>query len=118
MIPRTLYDSDHQMFRDSVRKLIENEALPQHAQWEKDGCVSRDIWLQAGAQGILCPTVPEEYGGVGADFRYNAIVGEEIGWACASGLGWTLHSDIAVPYLVRYGSDAQKKKYLPRCISG
>jgi len=50
MIPRTLYDSDHQMFRDSVRKLIENEALPQHAQWEKDGCVSRDIWLQAGAQ--------------------------------------------------------------------
>ena len=118
MIPRTLYDSDHQMFRDSVRKLIENEALPNHAQWEKDGCVSREIWLQAGAQGILCPTVPVEYGGVGADFRYNAIVGEEIGRAGASGLGWTLHSDIAVPYLVRYGSDAQKKKYLPRCISG
>ena len=118
MIPRSLYDSDHDMFRDSVRKFIETEAMPHHEQWENDGMVSDEIWLKAGEQGFLCPTVPEEYGGVGADFRYNCIVNEEIGRSCCTGLGWTLHSDIAVPYIVRYGSDEQKQKYLPRCVTG
>ena len=118
MIPRSLYDSDHDMFRDSVRKFIETEAMPHHEQWENDGMVSDEIWLKAGEQGFLCPTVPEEYGGVGADFRYNCIVNEEIGRSGCTGLGWTLHSDIAVPYIVRYGSDEQKQKYLPRCVTG
>ena len=118
MIPRSLYDSDHDMFRDSVRKFIETEAMPHHEQWENDGMVSDEIWLKAGEQGFLCPTVPEEYGCVGADFRYNCIVNEEIGRSCCTGLGWTLHSDIAVPYIVRYGSDEQKQKYLPRCVTG
>ena len=118
MIPRSLYDSDHDMFRDSVRKFIETEAMPHHEQWENDGMVSDEIWLKAGEQGFLCPTVPEEYGCVGADFRYNCIVNEEIGRSGCTGLGWTLHSDIAVPYIVRYGSDEQKQKYLPRCVTG
>ena len=118
MIPRTLYDSDHDMFRDSVRKFLETEAVPHHEQWEKDGMVSDEIWLKAGEQGFLCPTVPEEYGGVGVDFRYNCIVNEEIGHAGTTGLGWTLHSDIAVPYIVRYGNEEQKQRYLPRCVSG
>jgi len=118
MIPRSLYDSDHDMFRDSVRKFIETEAMQHHEQWENDGMVSDEIWLKAGEQGFLCPTVPEEYGGVGADFRYNCIVNEEIGRSGCTGLGWTLHSDIAVPYIVRYGSDEQKQKYLPRCVTG
>jgi acyl-CoA dehydrogenase len=118
MIPRTLYDSDHDMFRDSVRKFLQTEAVPHHDQWEKDGMVSDDIWLKAGEQGFLCPTVPEEYGGVGVDFRYNCIVNEEIGHAGCTGLGWTLHSDIAVPYIVRYGSEEQKQRFLPRCVSG
>ena len=118
MIPRSLYDSDHDMFRDSVRKFIETEAMPHHEQWENDGMVSDEIWLKAGEQGFLCPTVPEEYGGVGADFRYNCIVNEEIGRSGCTGIGWTLHSDIAVPYIVRYGSDEQKQKYLPRCVTG
>ena len=118
MIPRKLYDSDHDMFRDSVRKFLETEAVPHHLQWEKDGMVSDEIWLKAGEQGFLAPTVPEEYGGVGVDFRYNAIVNEEVCRAGCSGLGWTLHSDIAVPYLVRYGSEEQKQRYLPRCVSG
>jgi alkylation response protein AidB-like acyl-CoA dehydrogenase len=118
MIPRQLYDSDHQMFRDSVRKFLETEAMPHHEQWEKDGMVSDEIWLKAGEQGLLCPMVPEEYGGVDTDFRYNCIVNEEIGRSGCSGLGWTLHNDISVPYIVRYGNEDQKKKYLPACVSG
>ena len=118
MIPRQLYDSDHQMFRDSVRKFLETEAMPHHEQWEKDGMVSDEIWLKAGEQGFLCPMVPEEYGGVDTDFRYNCIVNEEIGRSGCSGLGWTLHNDISVPYIVRYGNEDQKKKYLPACVSG
>ncbi len=118
MIPRTLYDSDHDMFRDSLRKFIEVEGMPNHEQWEKDGMVSDEIWLKAGEQGFLCPMVPEEYGGVGTDFLYNCIVNEEIGRSGCTGLGWTLHNDISVPYIVRYGSEEQKQKYLPRCITG
>ena len=118
MIPRTLYDSDHEMFRDSLRKFIDVEAMPHHEQWEKDGMVSDEIWLKAGEQGFLCPMIPEEHGGLGTDFRYNCIVNEEIGRSGCTGLGWTLHNDITVPYIVRYGSEEQKKKYLPLCITG
>ena len=118
MIPRTLYDSDHDMFRDSLRKFLEAEAMPHHEQWEKDGMVSDEIWLKAGEQGFLCPMVPEEYGGVGTDFLYNCIVNEEIGRSGCTGLGWTLHNDISVPYIVRYGNEQQKQKYLPHCITG
>lgn len=118
MIPRTLYDSDHEMFRDSLRKFLEVEAMPHHEQWEKDGMVSDEIWLKAGEQGFLCPMIPEEYGGLATDFRYNCIVNEEIGRSGCTGLGWTLHNDITVPYIVRYGSEEQKEKYLPRFITG
>jgi len=118
MIPRHLYDSDHEMFRGSVRKFLETEAMPHHEQWENDGMVSDEIWLKAGEQGFLCPMVPEEYGGVDTDFLYNCIVNEEIARSGCTGLGWTLHNDISVPYIVRYGSDYQKQAYLPRCVSG
>ena len=118
MIPRNLYDSDHEIFRQSVRKFIETQAVPHHDKWEKDGMVSDDIWLGAGAQGFLCPTVSEKYGGVEADFKYNCIVNEEIARSGCTGLGWTLHSDIAVPYIERYGTEFQKQKYLPKCVSG
>ena len=79
--------------------------------WEKEGMVSDEVWLSAGSQGFLCPTVAEKYGGVDADFRYNCIVNEEIARSGCSGLGWTLHSDIAVPYTERYGTEYQKEKY-------
>ena len=118
MILRTLYDSDHEMFRQSVRKFIETHAIPNHETWEKEGMVSDEVWLGAGSQGFLCPTVAEKYGGVDADFRYNCIVNEEIARSGCSGLGWTLHSDIAVPYIERYGTEYQKEKYLSRCVSG
>lgn len=118
MFPRTLFDSDQELFRDSVRRFIETEITPFHAQWEKDGCVDRALWNKAGDQGFLCPTLPEAYGGVEVDFRYNVIINEEIARAGASGIGWGLHSDIAVPYILNYGSEEQKQRYLPGCISG
>ena len=118
MIPRKLYDADHDMFRDTVRKFLQAEAAPHHEQWEMDGMVSDEIWLRAGEQGFLCPTVPEEYGGAGADFRYNCIVNEEVARAGCTGLGWGVHSDVSVPYIIRYGSKEHKKKYLGRCVTG
>ncbi|AKH70114.1 acyl-CoA dehydrogenase [Spongiibacter sp. IMCC21906] len=117
-MPRTVYSDEHELFRNSVRKFLETEAAPFHAQWEKDGQVDRSLWLKAGEQGFLCPSIEEEYGGYGADFRYHAIVNEEIGRSGLTGIGWGLHSDIAVPYVQRYGSEAQKQKYLPKCVSG
>jgi len=117
-MPRYIYEEEHEMFRNSVRKFLETEAAPYHAQWEKDGHVDRQLWIKAGEQGFLSPTVAEEYGGVGADFRYNAIVDEEVGRSGLTGIGWGLHSDIAVPYIISYGNEAQKEKYLPKCVSG
>lgn len=118
MIPRTLFDADLDGFRDSVRKFLEQEAAPYHEQWEKDGQVSRELWQKAGELGFLCPTMPEAYGGAGADFRYSAVVMEEVSRAGLSGIGWTLHSDIVAPYILKYGTEEQKQHYLPRMASG
>jgi len=118
MIARTLFNDDHELFRDSLRKFLEQEATPFHEQWEKDGHVDRELWRKAGEMGFLSPTVSEEFGGVGVDFLYNCIVDEELAFAGLSGIGWGLHSDIAVPYIENYGTDSQKQKYLPACVSG
>jgi len=118
MIPRQVFDSEHQLFRDMVVKFLEAEALPQHEQWEEQGQVSREIWRKAGEQGMLSAMVDETYGGVGVDFRYNAIVTEEVARLGLTGLGWGLHSDIAVPYIQHYASEQQKRQYLPACVSG
>ncbi|NIB40623.1 acyl-CoA dehydrogenase [Pseudomaricurvus alkylphenolicus] len=118
MIPRTIFETEHEQFRESVRKFLEAEAVPYHEQWEEDGQIDRQLWYKAGEQGFLCPTVPEEYGGVGVDYRYNAIVTEEVARLGLTGIGFTLHSDIVVPYILHNGSEAQKRKYLPGCLSG
>lgn len=118
MIERKVFEAEHDMFRDSVRKFLEAEALPFHEQWEKDGQVDRAVWRKAGEQGLLVPTAPEEYGGVGVDFRYNTVVTEEVSRLGLSGLGFALHSDISVPYILNYGTPAQKQKYIPGCVSG
>ncbi|HSP01339.1 MAG TPA: acyl-CoA dehydrogenase family protein, partial [Thioalkalivibrio sp.] len=118
MIPRTLFDADLDGFRDSVRKFLQQEAAPFHEQWEKDGQVSRELWTKAGELGFLCPTMPEKYGGVGADFRYSAVIMEEVSRAGLSGIGWTLHSDIVAPYILNYGSEEQKQYYLPKLATG
>ncbi len=118
MIKRTVFESEHEMFRDSFRKFLQEEAVPYHEQWEKDGQVSRELWKKAGDNGYLSPTVPEAYGGVEADFRFNAIVDEEIANFGLSGIGFGLHSDIAVPYIMAYGTDEQKQRFLPGCVNG
>ncbi len=118
MIPRTLFDSEHEQFRESFRRFLEAEAVPHYDQWEKDGEIDRNLWTKAGAQGYLCPTVSESYGGAGADYRYNVIVGEELSDLGMAGVGFILHSDIVVPYIENVGNEAQKQKFLPKCISG
>ncbi len=118
MIPRTLYSEEHDIFRESVRRFIAAEITPYHAQWEKDGVVPRALWRKAGAAGLLCTAVPAEYGGMGGDFLMSLVVLEELGLAAASGPFFNLHSDIVAPYLVKYGSEAQKKRWLPGMASG
>lgn len=118
MIPRSIFNSDHEAFRDMVVKFLEKEAVPYHAQWEEDGQIDRALWNKAGEQGLLCPCLPEQYGGVGADYLYSAIVMEEIYRLGLSGIGFGLHTDIVAPYIEHYGSEAQKNKYLPKMVTG
>ena len=118
MIPRHIFDSDHEVFRDAVRKFLLEEAYEQHTQWEKDGQIDRSLWNKAGTQGMLCPGVSEEYGGVGADFRYNMVVSEEVSRLGLTGIGFILHNDVTVPYLENVANEAQKQKYLSKCVSG
>jgi alkylation response protein AidB-like acyl-CoA dehydrogenase len=118
VIPRTVYDEEHEQLRSSVRRFLEDEVIPHHDAWEKAGQVDRDLWRRAGEQGYLAPQVPEAFGGAAADFRYNAVIDEEVSRSGCTGLGWAVHSDIAVPYIMNYGSEAQKEKYLARCVAG
>ncbi|MDH0746325.1 acyl-CoA dehydrogenase family protein [Pseudomonas sp. GD03842] len=118
MLPRPLFSPEHELFRDSVRKFLEQEAAPFHAQWEKQGHVERSLWNRAGEQGMLCSHLPEEYGGMAADFLYTTVVIEEIYRLGLTGIGFSLHSDIVAPYILHYGDEALKRKYLPRMVSG
>ncbi|ASV36701.1 acyl-CoA dehydrogenase [Pseudomonas sp. NS1(2017)] len=118
MIPRTLFSPEHELFRESVRTFLEKDAAPFHGQWEKQGYIDRGLWTKAGEAGMLCPHLPEEYGGLGADFLYSAVVIEEISRLGLTGIGFSLHSDIVAPYILHYGSEALKHKYLPKLISG
>ena len=115
----TFFDQEHEDFRASVRAFLQREVVPFHDQWEKDGQVDREVWTKAGAAGLLCFDVDEEYGGAGIkDFRYNMIVSDEIGRVGASGLGFPVHSDIIVPYISSLGTDEQKARWLPGLVSG
>lgn len=114
---RFAYGEDHEAFRQTVRSFLHKEAVPHVTAWEEAGIVDKEIWKKAGAIGMLCPTVPEQYGGLGLDFGYNTIVNEEISYA-GTPLGFTLQSDIVCGYLENYGSEEQKKQWLPRLVSG
>jgi len=118
MIERTLFTSDHESFRDSFRTFLEREVAPFHAGWEEQGYVDRAVWNKAGENGFLCTSMPEEYGGAGADKLFSVIEMEELGRSGFSGIGYSLHSEIVAPYILHYGTDAQKQKYLPRLASG
>ncbi len=114
---RTAYDENHIAFRDTVRKLFDRELIPHLDRHEDEGVVDRAFWRACGDAGLLCPTVPEEYGGLGLDFGFNAVIDEELAYA-GSSAGITLQSDIVCDYLVNYGSPEQKAKWLPKMISG
>jgi alkylation response protein AidB-like acyl-CoA dehydrogenase len=116
---RTLFEPEHDLFRAAFRAFIEREIAPFHAEWERVGAVPRDLWQAAGRQGFLCMDVPEEYGGAGArDYRFNVVIGEELWRAGATGPGFVLHTDIVVPYITHYGTPDQRRRWLPRCVSG
>jgi acyl-CoA dehydrogenase len=118
VIERTLFSDDHKQFRASFRKFLEREVLPFHAEWEERGYVDREVWNKAGQSGFLCPSMPEEYGGAGADRLYSVVMMEEVANANASGLGFSLHSEIVAPYILRYGNDEQKQRFLPAMARG
>ena len=118
---RTLFTEDHTLFRDAFRHFIEKEVVPYNDQWEKEGIVSRDLWLKAGAQGFLGLNVPEVYGGAGVnDFSYSAIIAEETArvGAISVGSGIGLHNDIVIPYILSYANEEQKQRWLPGMCSG
>lgn len=115
---RPVFNADHELFRDQVRRFVDEEIVPHHAQWERDGIVPRSLWLKAGACGLLCPMLPQEYGGAGGDFGFSAVVVEELARVNASAVGFTLHSDVAAPYILAYGNDESKSRWLPRMVRG
>jgi acyl-CoA dehydrogenase len=118
MIPRTVFDSEHELLREQVRRFFEREVAPSYAQWEKQGFVPRDLWLKAGQAGILCTSVAEEYGGIGADRRYAAILLEEQARGSYTAPGFSVHSELAAPYLIHYGTEEQKRRWLPKMCAG
>ncbi len=114
---RTVLREDHEQFRVQVRRFVEREIAPFHAQWEEQGLVPQSVWRKAGEAGLLCCTLPPPYGG-GGDFGHSAVVIEELARVNATGVGFSLHSDVVAPYLLAYGSEAQQQRWLPRMASG
>lgn len=119
LLEREIYASEeHKMMQQMIQDFIKNEIIDHVDQWEKDGMVSRAIWERAGTLGLLCIDMPEQYGGSGLDFSFNALFIEEMAKEGINGPGFSLHSDIVAPYLLKYGTEAQKQKYLPVMASG
>ena len=115
---RPVFRDDHDEFREQARRFVEREITPNLHAWEKAGIVPRDLWRKAGDAGLLCVTVPEEYGGAGGDFGHSAVVIEELARVNATAVGFTTHSEIVAPYIVAYGSEEQKQRWLPKMVSG
>lgn len=114
---RAIYGPEHDQFRDSIRQFLAKEFTPHLEQFEEDGKVSRDFWRRAGGQGLLCPSLPEDYGGLGLDFSFHAVLNEEFTYAMMSDC-LTLQTDITLPYVLHYASEDQKRAYLPGMASG
>jgi alkylation response protein AidB-like acyl-CoA dehydrogenase len=118
MSPRTLFNSDHDIYRDVVRRFVHDELVPHHAQWEIDGVVPRSAWKRAGEVGLLCPNLSESYGGAGADWLYNVVVIEELARAGMTGPGFMIHNDLVAPYIAAWAQESVKQRWLPRMASG
>ncbi|MGQ0698609.1 MAG: acyl-CoA dehydrogenase family protein [Panacagrimonas sp.] len=117
---RTVYSEEHEMFRDAVRGFIKAEIAPHFSRWEEAGMVDRSYWAAGGTAGLLCPQIPEEYGGAGGSFKHNAIVAEEIAYAGYAGpaTNFSVHGDVCAGYILHAGTEAQKKHWLPRMVNG
>jgi alkylation response protein AidB-like acyl-CoA dehydrogenase len=118
MFERRLFREEHEMFRDTVRKFIEREIAPHHQQWERDGVVPRELWLKAGDAGLLCCTVPETYGGLGLDYLFDVVVFEEMARSGFTGPGFMIHCDLVATYVHSFGTDEQKRRWLPKMVKG
>lgn len=118
MITRSLFSSEHEEFRRTVRSFVEREIVPHHERWEEQGMVDREIWSKAGAAGLLCPNVPETYGGAGADYLFNVVIIEELARGGVTGPGFAVHSDMVATYIATFGTEQQKSRWLPRMVAG
>jgi alkylation response protein AidB-like acyl-CoA dehydrogenase len=119
MMRRTIFEDDHELYRRAVREFVAAEIAPYHEEWERAGVVSRAAWEAAGAGGHLCHAVPEQYGGAGVDdFRFPVVLMEELADVLASGPGFAVHSEMAVPYITAHGTREQKERWLPGCVDG
>ncbi|MCU4413886.1 acyl-CoA dehydrogenase family protein [Acinetobacter sp. WU_MDCI_Axc73] len=118
MLERNLFNQEHEAFRETVRKFYEKEVVPNIEKYEKQQHVDRDLWNKAGDLGLLCTTMPEQYGGSGVDRLYSMILIEEQAYAMDSSTGFSLHSDIVANYINNFGNEQQKQKWLPQMASG
>jgi len=118
VIKRTIFQKEHEQFRDAVRAFAQNEVLPHLLRWDEEGAVDRDVWRQCGELGMLCPAIPTEYGGAGADRLFSMIVLEELAPLGGLGISLSMHSDIVAPYLLAFGSEEIRRKYLPLMVTG
>ncbi len=118
MIPRTLFTAEHEDFRKTVKRFFAEQVVPHREAWEAQQHVDRSLWIKAGELGLLCVTMPEQYGGLGVDRSYSAILMEEQSYAGDSGVGFSLHSDIVAPYINNFGMPEQKGRYLPKMATG
>ncbi|WP_284037293.1 acyl-CoA dehydrogenase family protein [Neobacillus sp. 114] len=111
-------NEDHEIFRQSLRKFLEKEAYPFYEQWEENRLIPRSFWTKMGEQGFLCPDIDEQYGGSGVDWGFSVVINEELERVGTGTIGIGLHSDIVVPYITAYGTEEQKQRWLPKCVSG
>lgn len=118
MLNRDIFSEEHKIFRDSVRAFLKKDVAPNLEQWERESVFDRDLWQKAAQQGLLCPTMPESYGGAGADLLYPVVLLEEGAQYSNIGLSFSMHSEIVANYLLHYGSEELKQKYLPQMASG
>ena len=118
MIKRSLFSPEHETWRDTVRRFIDEEIAPYHATWEEAGVVPRDLWRKAGNAGLLCCTVPEDYGGVGADYLYDVVVFEEMARSGFTGPGFMIHCDLVATYIKSFGTEQQRRQWLPKMVAG
>ena len=117
-IPRAIYGDEHEIFRRTVRQFLEREVVPEYADWEEQGITPRSIWRRAGELGMLGTSIPEDYGGTGVGFLYEAVVLEELGRLGLGAPAWDMHAQIVTPFIVAFGTEEQKRRWLPRMAAG